>query len=70
MNVYAKSGSILEAQHLFDALPVQDILSWTALIAGYSEFGSHMKVLKKFEQMQLEMFSANTVTCVHSESLW
>eukprot|EP00250_Pteridium_aquilinum_P008158 c17724_g1_i1 orf=1-972(-) len=35
VDTYAKCGCLGKAQEVFDALPVRNVVSWTALIAGY-----------------------------------
>eukprot|EP00250_Pteridium_aquilinum_P018784 c24206_g3_i1 orf=1-414(+) len=37
VGLYAKCGSLSEAQEVFDKLLNQDVVSWSALIAGYAE---------------------------------
>lgn len=39
INMYAKSGSMVEAQQVFDALPERDDFAWNALMAGYTQQG-------------------------------
>lgn len=37
MDMYAKGGLLGEALEVFDELPVRDVVSWTALMAGVSK---------------------------------
>eukprot|EP00250_Pteridium_aquilinum_P016413 c23092_g3_i1 orf=143-1567(+) len=37
VDMYAKAGLLLEAQQVFNKLQVRDLVSWTALIAGYTQ---------------------------------
>ncbi|XP_057854693.2 pentatricopeptide repeat-containing protein At2g13600 isoform X2 [Cryptomeria japonica] len=39
IDMYAKCGNIRKARELFDAMPQQDVVSWTAMIAGYGMHG-------------------------------
>ncbi|KAI5061589.1 hypothetical protein GOP47_0024094 [Adiantum capillus-veneris] len=62
VDMYAKSGLLLIARKIFDALSVQTIVSWNALIAGYAEHGQGRKALDCFEQMQIEGVSPMLAT--------
>eukprot|EP00250_Pteridium_aquilinum_P032920 c4956_g1_i1 orf=1-492(-) len=35
VDAYAKCGTLAKAQEVFDILPSRDVVTWTALIAGY-----------------------------------
>ncbi|KAH7281553.1 hypothetical protein KP509_36G053200 [Ceratopteris richardii] len=61
VNMYAKCGDIAKAQELFDKLPIQDIVTWTALVIGYAECGNYMKSIMCFEQIQQEGLSPDAV---------
>ncbi|KAI5066640.1 hypothetical protein GOP47_0019264 [Adiantum capillus-veneris] len=62
MSMYVKCGTLPEAQIAFAKLPVKNVVSWNALIAGYSEHGPYKNALDCFDQMQLEGVSPNAVT--------
>lgn len=62
VDMYAKSGCLTRAHEVFDRLPVQDIMSWNALIAGYNQHGCFKEALYCFEQMQCGGFLADTIT--------
>eukprot|EP00250_Pteridium_aquilinum_P018768 c24206_g12_i2 orf=1-1812(+) len=59
--MYAKCGSLAEAQEVFNKLPVRNVVSWNALIFGYTEHGHGEKALDCFEQMQ-DVISPDAVT--------
>lgn len=61
IGLYAKCGFLVEAQEVFDSMLVKDVVSWTALTAGYAEHGRGQVGVEIFEQMQLEGVSANRV---------
>ncbi|XP_057859252.1 pentatricopeptide repeat-containing protein At2g29760, chloroplastic [Cryptomeria japonica] len=42
-----------KARELFDTMPERDVVSWTAMIAGYTQNGSAGKALETFKKMQL-----------------
>ncbi|KAH7331610.1 hypothetical protein KP509_20G043000 [Ceratopteris richardii] len=66
INLYAKCGALENAQEVFDELPLQNIVSWNALIAGYAKHGHYTKVLTCFNQMQRAgvLPDAMTFTCL------
>ena len=51
---HAKSGDMAAAQQVFDELPVQNIVSWNALIAGYGQMGQMKRVLNLLGKMMEE----------------
>lgn len=64
VDLYAKCALLAEAQYIFDGLPVHDVVSQTALMAGYAEHGPFQEVLKLYKGMQLEGVSPNSCTFV------
>eukprot|EP00250_Pteridium_aquilinum_P017749 c23767_g2_i2 orf=883-2640(+) len=62
LDMYAKSGSLEEAQKVFDALPHPTIVSWGAMIAGYAQHGRGEAALKLFESMLLSGTRPDKVT--------
>lgn len=52
INMYAKCGSLQDAQTIFDKLPNPDVMSWGAVIDGYAEYGHGLLALEAFEWMQ------------------
>eukprot|EP01018_Ginkgo_biloba_P001272 Gb_03435 [translate_table: standard] len=50
--MYAKCGSVVNARQVFDDMSQRDVMSWTAMIAGYVQNGSFNEGLKLFRQMQ------------------
>eukprot|EP00250_Pteridium_aquilinum_P018807 c24213_g11_i1 orf=207-1673(-) len=64
--MYAKCGLLSEAQDLFDKLSEQTHVSWTALIAGYSDYGRDEEALSLFKQLQMQGTFIDTVTLICS----
>ncbi|KAI5058728.1 hypothetical protein GOP47_0026898 [Adiantum capillus-veneris] len=64
VDMYTKCGLLDLAQEVFDKLPLKDVVSWTALIVGYSEQGFCDEAIKLFEEMQCEDVSPNSVTVI------
>ncbi|XP_059063261.1 pentatricopeptide repeat-containing protein At5g16860 isoform X2 [Cryptomeria japonica] len=53
VDMYAKCGDIQKARELFDKMQNKDVLSWTVMIAGYTQNGFDVEALEIFDQMQL-----------------
>eukprot|EP01018_Ginkgo_biloba_P030851 Gb_21555 [translate_table: standard] len=64
VDMYAKCGSIEIARQLFDKMPDRNIVSWSAMIAGYVQNGNPVEVLTLFHQMLLAEVAPNSVTMV------
>lgn len=64
VDMYAKCGSIVDAQNVFDALDQRDVVSWNAMVAAYAQQGEAEKALQLYEQMREEGASPNHRTFV------
>ncbi|KAG0582009.1 hypothetical protein KC19_3G026300 [Ceratodon purpureus] len=62
INTYCKCRSLVDARKVFDNLPTRNVISWTALIAGYAHNGRAEEALDLYEQMQREGVQPNEVT--------
>ncbi|KAH9320380.1 hypothetical protein KI387_043976 [Taxus chinensis] len=62
VDMYAKCGSIEDARKMFDKMPRQNMVSWTAMIVGYAMHGSSEEALQLFEQMQGSGTQPNSIT--------
>ncbi|XP_058071672.1 putative pentatricopeptide repeat-containing protein At3g13770, mitochondrial [Magnolia sinica] len=62
LDMYAKASRIHEARGIFDKLPGRDVVSCTAIIAGYAQLGLDEEALELFRQLQKEGMSSNYVT--------
>jgi pentatricopeptide repeat protein len=51
IDMYADLGMHEEAQDVFEKLPIRDIVSWTALMAGYALLGMEGTVFRMFHEM-------------------
>ncbi|KAJ4975200.1 hypothetical protein NE237_000306 [Protea cynaroides] len=60
--MYAKAGRIHEARGVFDRLPERDVISCTAIIAGYAQLDLDEEALELFSQSQKEGMESNYVT--------
>ncbi|MCO5571479.1 hypothetical protein L7F22_025219 [Adiantum nelumboides] len=52
ISMYGKCGAILEAEHVFGALPDRNIVAWNSMLAAYLHKGECAKVLLLYRQMQ------------------
>eukprot|EP01018_Ginkgo_biloba_P016521 Gb_02086 [translate_table: standard] len=52
IDMYSKCGSVELARRVFDNMSERDVVSWTAMIAGYGMQGNGEDAVKLFNQMQ------------------
>lgn len=65
VSMYAKCGSLEDARTIFDDSPSKDVVTWTAMIAGYALHGLGQEALSLYETMQHQgMSPADAVTFV------
>ncbi|KAH9325011.1 hypothetical protein KI387_005189 [Taxus chinensis] len=64
VDMYVKCGSIKMARQLFDNMSEKDVVSWSAMIAGYGMHGCGEDALELFYQMQKKGVSPDQVTFV------
>jgi pentatricopeptide repeat protein len=64
VDMYAKCGSIEDAQRVFYKMPSRNVVSWTAMILGHVNCGQGQKALELFRQMQQEGVQPDSVTFV------
>ncbi|KAH7295758.1 hypothetical protein KP509_27G064300 [Ceratopteris richardii] len=62
ISMYVKCGMLDKARQVLEEIPVRDVFSWSALIAGYTQQGFGDEALKCFELMQHEGLTPNAVT--------
>ncbi|CBI29419.3 unnamed protein product, partial [Vitis vinifera] len=51
VNMYVKCGSLDYAHQLFDEMPDRNIVSWTALVSGYAQYGRSDECFRVFRDM-------------------
>ncbi|KAF3795133.1 Pentatricopeptide repeat-containing protein [Nymphaea thermarum] len=54
LNMYGKCGSLGNARRVFDEMPVKNFVSWTAIIAGYSQHGDGKEAVRLYRRMRQE----------------
>jgi pentatricopeptide repeat protein len=52
VDMYAKCGSMEDAQRVFLKMPSRDVITWTAMISGHVRCGQGQKALDLFRQMR------------------
>ncbi|KAG7624833.1 putative pentatricopeptide repeat-containing protein mitochondrial [Arabidopsis thaliana] len=52
ITMYMKCGSVEAGRRLFDEMPVKGLITWNAVISGYSQNGLAYNVLELYEQMK------------------
>jgi pentatricopeptide repeat protein len=62
IDMYAKCGSLEDAQKVFNKMPAHNIASWNAMLGGYAMHGHAEKALGQFEQMCEAGVEINSVT--------
>ncbi|KAJ7297813.1 hypothetical protein O6H91_Y035300 [Diphasiastrum complanatum] len=64
VDMYAKCGRIEDARQVFNNMHEQDLVSWTAIIAGYAQQGLGKEALDLYERMKHEGVQPDIVTYV------
>lgn len=66
VDMYAKSGSLQEAHRVFDRLRDRNVVSWGALIAGYTAHGLSTAAVQLVQEMQLKGIALGNsiLTCI------
>lgn len=64
VHMYAKCRLLLEAEQVIKTLPVGNVVSWNALIAGYTEYGLSLKAMECLEQMERDTIHPDIVTFI------
>ncbi|ESW11389.1 hypothetical protein PHAVU_008G025900 [Phaseolus vulgaris] len=66
LDVYARFGSVSDANSVFCAMPAKNFVSWSAMIACFAKNDMPMKALELFQLMMLEAGDSvpNSVTMV------
>nr|KYP69015.1 Pentatricopeptide repeat-containing protein At2g22070 family [Cajanus cajan] len=64
VNMYAKCGSIEDADRAFSEIPNRGIVSWSAMIGGYAQHGHGKEALQLFNQMLRDGVPPNHITLV------
>lgn len=64
IDMYAKCGSILTTQQVFDKLSERDAISWNAMIAGYGLHGCGQDAILLFSKMHQAGLKPDSITFI------
>ncbi|CAK9253966.1 unnamed protein product [Sphagnum jensenii] len=64
VDMYAKCGSMEDAQSVFNKMPSHDVVTWNSMILGHVKCGQGQKALELFQQMNKEGVQPDSVTFV------
>ena len=62
VDMYAKCGSLIDSQEVFNVIPQKNVGLWNNLIASYMKHEHYERALDFFKQMQLEGITHDTIT--------
>ncbi|KMZ63609.1 Pentatricopeptide repeat-containing protein [Zostera marina] len=62
VDIYAKCGMMTDAVGVFNSMAVRDVVSWNAMVAGYSQNGNFAQAVSLFDEMRKEKIVLNVVT--------
>ncbi|KAK1410930.1 hypothetical protein QVD17_37472 [Tagetes erecta] len=61
IDMYSKHGELHTAQKILSRLNEKDVVSWTAMIAGYAQHDLFVEALKTFEEMLYEGIESDNI---------
>ncbi|XP_027358557.1 pentatricopeptide repeat-containing protein At4g13650 [Abrus precatorius] len=61
IDMYAKQGKLNTALKIFRRLKEKDVVSWTAMIAGYAQHEKFAEALNLFEEMQYQGIQSDNI---------
>lgn len=62
VSMYARCGSMDDAQQVFDQMRERNVVAWTAMIAGLAQHGRCKEALEYFERMKADGIKPDKVT--------
>ncbi|XP_042445071.1 pentatricopeptide repeat-containing protein At2g37320-like isoform X1 [Zingiber officinale] len=62
ISLYSKLGQLQDAYYIFQMMPVRNIVTWTAIIAGYAQYQEVETCLQLFSSMRQAMIEPNDIT--------
>ncbi|KMT19230.1 hypothetical protein BVRB_1g014120 [Beta vulgaris subsp. vulgaris] len=64
ITMYFKCGQITEAEKVFEALALKNVISWNSMLAGYAQNGRGKKVIEMFETMTMLNYAPDEISYV------
>lgn len=64
INLYAKRGSLRDAKNIFHRISCPNVLSWTSMVAAYTQNELYMEALFVFHQMKCTPIKPDNITFV------
>ncbi|RZC82887.1 hypothetical protein C5167_045668 [Papaver somniferum] len=61
IDMYAKHGKLDIAREILERHPEKDVVSWTAMLAGYAQDGQCVEAIKLFEEMQIQGIRSDNI---------
>ena len=65
ITMYSKCNAMSEAEHVFQAIPRRDLISWNTLIGGHMENEEHREAMQAFVWMREAGIRGNYITMVN-----
>lgn len=62
VDMYAKCGKMEEVDKVFEGMEFKDVVSWNAMVTGYSQIGRFERALSLFEKMREGNIELDVVT--------
>ncbi|XP_072997287.1 pentatricopeptide repeat-containing protein At2g37320 [Typha latifolia] len=62
ISMYAKCGSIDEAQYIFEKMPSRDLISWNSMIFGYAQYGLAEQAVKLLKEMDIKSVTPDKIS--------
>ena len=62
VDMYAKCGMMKESLAVFELMEVKDVVSWNAMVTGYSQNSDFGRALELIDEMHLKKIPLNVVT--------
>lgn len=69
IDMYCKCGSMTDAHHLLNALPIKAVVTWNSLLTGYAHHGNSELVFHLFEKMKKESIRPDKITFLNVVSV-
>ncbi|KAF8398734.1 hypothetical protein HHK36_014592 [Tetracentron sinense] len=64
VGMYSRCGSLSDAEGTLASMSIRDVITWTAMIAGFAQHGHGRKALEMFNRMREAKMEPNAVTFV------